>query len=348
MDKILYTQADFMNLTLEEVADIKKIMELNIPKDTDEKLYLFNNINMLEKNEIVNKKISNKVLAGQVSIKWLRFEYDENLTKDILEANLNNTDKGYLKDINQRLDKINSIASIVKLNNIYTLKILMDDGYRTVNDGITIYRERKIKSAVVKIDSENRWLELRCNEVKIPKLKIILSDELGLKELKQYSILKNFSNDVTQFKNSLFQGRYMNWTAIPSEPLELTEEDNKSFVSLIKLIDDYLSDKDSKKLIDALEKLDFKTEDFSIIAILLAGVSNMGMGIDKKCKTDMSDQSLYALLKDYILENKSYISFSNKDNGMLYTMQVGIVSNNIVFRSSVTEEVIEYIRNKIL
>lgn len=80
----------------------------------------------------------------------------------------------------------------------------------------------------------------------------------------------------------------------------------------------YLNYKDGKKLLSKLEKLDYDTEGLSLGAILLVGVDSMGMKI------------------------------RNVIDGPLYTMQVGLRSNSIVFRMSVTEDVLEYTRNKIL
>ncbi len=72
------------------------------------------------------------------------------------------------------------------------------------------------------------------------------------------------------------------------------------------------------------------------------------MKIRNDSEKDMSNQSLYTVLKDNFIEDTSYIKFKNIPNGPEYTMRVGIKTNSIVFKSSVTEEVIEYIRGKIL
>ncbi|MDF2610058.1 MAG: hypothetical protein K0R92_1532 [Lachnospiraceae bacterium] len=347
MDKNLYTQADFMNLTLDEVNEIKKLVDLNFPDDLDERVYLFNNINILESNETVNNKITNKILAGQVSVKWYKYRYDDNFTKDILKEKLQKPEHGYNLSILSRTDKIDTVSCVINHNNIYILKIFISDGYKTITNGINSYRQEQIRSIIVKIDIDNCWIEIRCPESKCNRIENIVSRDLGLVNITEVSILRKYSGDINSFKNSLENGRYLNWTAIPSEPLELTEDDKSALASIIKYIDDYLHDKDSVKLVESLDSMNYDTEDLSIIALLLAGVGSMGMGIKKNSDKDMSDQSLYTILKDYIIENKSYISFATHADGILYTMQVGLKSNNIVFRSSVTEDVIEYIRNKI-
>ena len=72
------------------------------------------------------------------------------------------------------------------------------------------------------------------------------------------------------------------------------------------------------------------------------------MKIRNDSQRDVSKQSLYKILQDNLIEDSSYIRFSIVPNGAQYTMQVGMKTNSIVFRSSVTEEVINYIRNKII
>lgn len=64
----------------------------------------------------------------------------------------------------------------------------------------------------------------------------------------------------------------------------------------------------------------------------------------------MTQQALYSLLKENITENTSYIKFDMKhDKGFhTNTIQIGKTTNSITFRNSVTEDDIEYIRQKVI
>lgn len=348
MDKNIYTQADFMNLTKSEVAEIVRLLDMALPNNSDAGTYLFENIGMLEGNEDVNNIITNKILAGQTTAKWFKYEYNEDFTVDLLKDRLSNPEIGYNQNIMERSHIYDTINCIVNHNNTYTLKILLQDGYFYSSDGISATRGVKVRSVVVIIDIDNCWVEIRCPEAKTSKVIGVLYKQLDFPGLEEINLLKNYSDDINAFKDDLYNGFYLNYKARPSDIVELTDEDKTAIAKIIESIDEYLQDKDANKLVQTLEGLDYDTENLSIISILLAGLDNVGMGIRRSCANDMSEQPFYTVLKDYITENTSFISFSTKPDGPAYTMQVELKSNNIRFRTSVTEDVIDYIRNKIL
>ncbi|HFD2083861.1 hypothetical protein [Clostridium perfringens] len=345
----LYTQADFLNLTSDDISQLKTMLDLDVPEEVDDYEYLYENMNIIEENFDANKIISEKLLAGQVSVKWFKFEYDNEFTKDILKERLESVDLGYNVEVRNRLelDIKNDIVSIISNNNIYTIKIFISDGYKRVSNGVESRKEPIVKSVIVNIDIENNWIEIRANEEKCKKISKILESKLGFNKIDGIRILNKYNN-INEFKNSLINGFYLKYKAIPCEEIELTEEDGISIATIVKAIDEYFNDKDTSKLIDTLEELEYDTEGLSLNSILLAGIDNVGMKMRNDSERDVSEQSLYTLLKDNFIEDSSYIRFSIVPNGIQYTMQVGINSNSIVFRSSVTEEVISYIRDKIL
>uniref|UniRef100_UPI0039E9C939 hypothetical protein n=1 Tax=Clostridium perfringens TaxID=1502 RepID=UPI0039E9C939 len=345
----LYTQADFLNLTSDDISQLKTMLDLDVPEEVDDYEYLYENMNIIEENFDANKIISEKLLAGQVSVKWFKFEYDNEFTKDILKERLESVDLGYNVEVRNRLelDIKNDIVSIISNNNIYTIKIFISDGYKRVSNGVESRKEPIVKSVIVNIDIENNWIEIRANEEKCKKISKILESKLGFNKIDGIRILNKYNN-INEFKNSLINGFYLKYKAIPCEEIELTEEDGISIATIVKAIDEYFNDKDTSKLIDTLEELEYDTEGLSLNSILLAGIDNVGMKMRNDSERDVSEQSLYTLLKDNFIEDSSYIRFSIVPNSIQYTMQVGINSNSIVFRSSVTEEVISYIRDKIL
>ncbi|MGL4654636.1 MAG: hypothetical protein ACRCWM_01925 [Sarcina sp.] len=348
----LYTQADFLNLTSDDVNKIKEVLNLDIPSDTDDYEYLYENISILECDEQVNEIISQKILAGQISIKWFTFKYNEKFTKEVLRRRLESQNLGYNVNITERLridiNINNDIVSIIKNENLYTLKIFIPGSYKRVTNGVHSRRERSVRSVIVNIDIDNCWIEIRTNEDNCKKINKILELKLGFPNVESIRILGKYDNDIHRFKDDLIDGFYLKYKAIPSEEVELTEQDGIAIATIVGAIDEYLENENAEKLIDTLEKLNYDTEGLAISSILLAGIDNMGMKVKKDSKKDVSEQSLYTLLKDDLIEDSSYIRFSTVANGMKYTMQVGMKSNSIVFRTSVTEEVISYIRNKIL
>lgn len=348
MDSIIYTQSDFANLVNTDMIEIKKILDIIRPEDIDDITYLYSNLELIEQNQETKKIIDNKLLAGQTSVKWYKYNYSNIIVKDKLIEKLRDPEKWYKRDIKNTEIVKNDISCIVDDDGVYTCKIFIQDGYNNVQQGLNYTRIEKIRSVIVKIDVENCWIEFRCPDNKCTLITQIIATKLGLSDIYEVAILRKYHNDINEFKNSLQDGFYMHYTAMPSQPLDLTQEDSIALAELVKTIDRYIKDKNTDGLVERLSAINFDAEDISIISILLAGIDSMGMKIKNNSDKDMSEQSLYAILKDYIMESSSFIKFRTIKDGPSYTIVVGLKSNNIVFRTSVTEEVITYIRNKIL
>ena len=343
----LYTQADFTNLTAKDINKIKEILNIEIDKDTDEYGFLYNNIEKIKGNLEANQIISAKILAGQPTIKWFKFNYD-NFTSEELRERLESSDLGYNVNINNRLEIIDDISSISKDESIYTIKILISDGYKNISNGVKTKKEKVIRGIVVKLDIKNCWVEIRAGDEKSKRISKILKEKLKIEILDSIRILNNYNENINEFKENLIDGYYLKYKAIPTEDIELTEDDGIAMARIIEAIDDYISDKNTGNLIEKLDNLNYDTDGLSISAILLAGIDNVGMQMKNNSTRDVSEQSLYTVLKDKIIEDSSYIKFSNIVGGEKYTMRIGRKSNSITFKTSITENIIEYIREKIL
>ena len=213
----LYTQADFLNLTSEDINKIKEILEIEVPDEVDDYEYLYQNINIIEKNCEANKIVSEKILAGQISVKWFKYRYYEEFTKEDLISRLESETLGYNTDIEKRilLNIENDIFSIVKNQNIYTLKAFISDGYKRINNGIESRREAIVKSVIINIDIDNCWIEIRANEERCKKINRILESSLGIPNIQDVSVLNNYNN-INELIDRLVNGFYLKYKAIPS------------------------------------------------------------------------------------------------------------------------------------
>lgn len=349
MLKNLYTQVDFLNLTRADTMEITKLLDIDIPEDSDKYQFLYDNINLIEDNKEANKILNKKILAGQVSIKWYKYEYDDNFTKEALKMKLESKKFGYNIDAKEKIQSTekDNILSIVNDREIYTIKMFIFDGYQRYNNGIEYKKEEIMKSIIVKININDCWVEIRANDERCAKTEKILEAKLGL-DLKSVRILNKYKNEPSIFKNDLIDGFYLNYKAAPSESIKLTIEDGKMIANIIDIIDDYLINKNGENVLNSLEKLNFDTEGLSFSSLLLAGIDNLGMKMKNDSDKDMSKQTLYTILKDHFIEDSSYIKFKNIKDGDEFTMRLGLKTNSIAFKSSVTEDVITYIREKIL
>lgn len=347
----LYNQIDFLNLTLDDIKKIVNILDIDIPEGSDKYEFLFENMDSIKSNEEANTVLNNKILAGQATVKWYKYEYDENLTKESLKKKLESKELNFNISTNEMVidsNIKNKIVSIIYENNVYTIKLFISDGYKRYNNGIKSKKEEVMKSIIVKININDCWVEIRANDERCNKVVNILKNSLGLKKLSVIKILDNYENDINVFKDDLINGFYLNYKAAPSEIITLTEEDGEKIATMIAIIDDYFETKDGNKLLSSLEEMNYDTDGVSFSSLLLAGIDSLGMKIRNDSDKDMSNQSLYNILREHFVEDSSYIKFSNKNDGDKYTMKIGLKTNSIVFKSSVTEEVIEYIRGKIL
>lgn len=60
MEKNLYTQADFLKLTSDDINAIREILDLNIPDKEDEREYIYRNLNIIEENDETRDIVSKK------------------------------------------------------------------------------------------------------------------------------------------------------------------------------------------------------------------------------------------------------------------------------------------------
>jgi len=350
----IYSQSDMLHLTKDDFDQIKDAVDISTDVDSAE--YLYANLNKLLDVELANKIIKNKALAGQISVKWYNFVYEGTLTQESLKARLESEAVGYnvpLRNIDINLVE-NNIATVYNEENVYIIKIILSAGKKKISDGVQIQQIPIKTSIIVKIDIENCWVEIRAKDNLCTKVTKILETKLGIINLCDVRILKNYHNDINAFKEDLINGFWNSYRANPSENIELTENDQIAIVSIIRAIDEFLNGKNVDEkikvqiLANKLENVNIDTEGMSLESLILAGIDNLALKVRPESNVDLGKQTLYALLKEEVLENTGHITFSNVDGGPQYTLQVGKSTNSIYFMSSVTEEVIEYIREKIL
>lgn len=348
----LYTQLDFTRLTNDDIEKLIGIAGLEVPDGADKHDYIYKNRDSLGKIESANNIINQKVLAGSCAIKWYSFEYDNEFTMDklieCLESENNNYNVRAVDLVGTIMD--DGIVCISKDDNIYTIKLIIKDGMRRVADAITYRTEQNWSTVIAKIDVYNKWIEIRASGNLNKTAKRILVNSLKIKNVNEIEILHKYDHDVSKFKDSLNNGFYTRYRAMPTKNIVLTEDDGIALSKIIDAIDAYFIDKDSKMLLEKLDAIDYDMSEISLIDIFLAGIEKMSMKIRSDSTEDITKQGLYSVLKKDITEDTSYIKFDTDHNGVKYTntIQVGRTTNSITFRTSVTEKEIEYIREKVI
>lgn len=197
-----------------------------------------------------------------------------------------------------------------------------------------------------------KYIEVRSDSVSARKIVNNIISPLLEKEISEVSVLRRYNDSLESFRDSLNNGKFIDVTSKPDLDIMLTKENNELLVNTLKALDEYFINKDIENLKTELLEVELGTEDIPFTQLFLAGLSQIGMGTRVDIEEDLTDQSLYGILKSYMTNQRGFISFTlENESGFKnsYTIQVGIkTTNSISFRSSATEEAIRYIRNKIL
>ena len=130
----MYTQTDFDNLTKNDIRHIKDALEMTDTADDEIIDYLYNNMDLVENNNDVKQMLSSKMLAGHLSVKWMRFFYAGEFTEENLQKRLESKNNGYNVGISERIneDTEEGIASIWKIDSFYSIRVLICEGTTNV------------------------------------------------------------------------------------------------------------------------------------------------------------------------------------------------------------------------
>jgi hypothetical protein len=343
----LYTQTDFDNLTKDDIQKIKSKLDI---ENEDIRDYLYRNINNFGEYQDVQNILASKLLAGQVTVKWLRFCYSGDFTEEKLKSRLESQKNGYNMTIEERLndDTEDGIVCIQNNDVFYTVRIVLNCGTQKIVTNDFSYRRISIrKTIIVNVNIEKKWIELRCENKLINRVKDILRRDLGVDNIQDIEVTNKYRN-IEEFKNDLCGGFRENIIATPMAELKLENEDKIEFAKMFSLLDDYIVERNSEKLITGLSELKLKFSGTPIILIILSNIGTMKFDVSYGAEEDYDQSLIHLLTKDFTTENSSYIKFSTYEGGTRYTLKLSIKDKSIRFVSSVTEDVIQYIRDKVV
>ncbi len=346
----MYTQTDFDNLTKNDIRHIKDALEMTDTADDEIIDYLYNNMDLVENNNDVKQMLSSKMLAGQLSVKWMRFFYAGEFTEENLQKRLESKNNGYNVGISERIneDTEEGIACIWKNDSFYTIRVLISEGKTKLRqDGISYKYIPTKKTIIVNIDINNRWIEYRCESKILKKIRNIVEKELAIENVTDIALTNKYK-DIEEFKNDLCNGFRTNIIAKPQQDFQLEKEDKREFAEMFSLIDQYITDRDGNKLVDGLSKLSLNFEGIPTIMILLTNIATFKFDIPDEATEDYDESLIHMLTKNFTTESSSFIEFSLHEGGQKYTLRLSLNNSSVRFVSSVTEDVISYIRNKVV
>ena len=119
-------------------------------------------------------------------------------------------------------------------------------------------------------------------------------------------------------------------------------------IDTLKAIDEFYIEKDYNNLINSLKNIDISTNEIGFIPLLLGGLSKIGISSKLDNIKDITNQPMYKLLEGYLLHQSGYLRIVDSI-GKEYSIQIGISTNNIIFKSNCTDEkFIDLVRSKLI
>lgn len=351
--KDIIVPADFLNLTKDDIDRIATEMDLEITED-DPKRYLYEIKDILFTSEKTKLIIKNKIFAGKTSVKWYKINFNGKNDINEIALRLESKESYYNSFNNPNTSELDNpkIYSCIKVDeNIYIMRVLIPSGTKTINDGFRLKRVASVRNVVLIINLRSKYIEVRANSIDAKKIIDCICRPLINENITEVDVLGKYGGNIEDFRNSLDNGRFFDVTSIPDLNIVITGEQNELLVSVLEALDEYFINKDIEKLKSELLNIDLGTEEIPFTQLFLAGLSQIGLAIRKDIEEDLSNQSLYGVLKSYMTNQKGFLKFTlinEEETECDYTIQVGMNTNSISFRSSSTEQAIKYIRKKIL
>lgn len=303
--------------------------------------------------EDIFSKYSNKLLAGRTSVSWFTCDNLESLADQIKAKEEINPFKKRIPYEQENLDTTPKLRSAARIDdNSYYLRFIYRDGTRRIM-GEEIQLLPTTNTATVYIDENRGIIEIRTKPSEAQKIAEVIAGYLNQNlSLNKEDFIKPYGYNLEKLANEL-DGTLNESKASPELFLNPYEDnENEAILSILKAIDNYF---DTFEIGELQEKLDAsitvlgeELTEIPFIAIILAGMENVGLKVDED---DLRSTAFYQLLKPYLQPSGGNIQFTVDINGIekVFKMQVGVDAKSVYFRSNTTtEEVIRFVRERII
>lgn len=305
-----------------------------------------------EKREIYSK-CHNKLLASRTSVSWFTCNNLQSLVCHIKEVEKIDPFKGKIPYELEKLDSTPKLRSAARIDDSrYFLRFIYKDGIRRIV-GESIEVHPTTNTSTVYIDENKGIIEIRARADDAQKIAEIIAAYLRQNlSLNKEDFIKPFGYDLEKLSDKL-DGTLNESKAYPELGLNsYAVQENEAILEILGAIDEYFETKEigelQEKLDASLAILGEELTTLPFIAVILAGMGNLGL---KVAEDDLRSTAFYQILKPYLQTSGGNIQFNVDINGMekAYTIQVGVDTKTIYFRSNTTtEEVIKFVRDRII
>jgi len=300
-------------------------------------------------------KIENRILAPKgIAVTWYRLDggvATEEFRRLISEASrfdpFNETNPIQESDVTTTPELLFGAAGLVTSGTF--LRYIYKSGVRYESTTTTIRTITRTAISTVYYDSERGILEIRGDTRKAPDIARKVAQTLGL-QITMEPIEAPFEQEMGTIVDSL-DGELIEATSKPDIIFEaFTEDELNSVVNVLKALDEYMETKDTDVLETHLQNAsDSFMQGGAIVpfaALVLSGMETVGMA----GSSEIRSLPLFNYLNPHLQHQGGFIKFPCTIENVeeTFTIRIGITTKSVVFVSQVTEDVIDFVRTRVI
>ncbi|CAN7579232.1 hypothetical protein [Rossellomorea sp. LjRoot5] len=351
------TFADIAKLPKKNLEEISTLLALD---SNDRAFNLARNIwgdlrsKSSEERDRVLSGYYNKFFAGNTSVSWFTCDSLEGLKEGIISKEDYNPFEQKIPYDTAQLGPSPILRSAVEIDaSSYYLRFIYQDGTRRIY-GEDIEVLPTTKTATVYINETVNLVEVREKPEDAEKIAGIVASYVNQQiTLDKINFLAPFGSEIESIADKLENGRLYESKAFPETFIDtFSEKENDAIVNILGAIDQYYEYDDIDALQQQLEEAKSTLGDELLtspfIAIILAGMGNLGLKVDEN---DLRHTPFYNLLRPYLQASGGYVKFTVEINNVVqeFSINVGVKPKSIYFKSNkTTEEVINEVREKVI
>ncbi len=300
------------------------------------------------------EKIQENIFAGAISLAWYTTTHENGLN-GLKDAIIEHMDFNPFEEI--RIPDRENIpnhptiigASVIDNMDSYFIRFIYKSAVN-VDYYLNNRREHaRYETITVYVDMEKNVVEVRASSKTskniIASLAGIVNEEYIFR---QVDFLGNFDNSLERIADEI-EGKLIDAIGKPEGLVDAFEDvQGESIVSILSAIDEYYNTNDLTVLEQNLnnEVIESILETTPFTLLLLSGLETVGLGSIR----ELRGLPLYDYIEPYLDKQKGSILFEYETDGLLqeYSIRIGRHTNTFKFNIFAKEEVLNYIREKLI
>lgn len=302
-------------------------------------------------SDAILNKSKDKLLAGQVSVTWFRFD-DLSDAKGLITKNCGFNPFEQVKvppKENLTTAPCLIAGSIGNTENEYYLRFMYKNGVRKEFYGTEMNVVPISEITTVYVNEELGIIEVRADSKKADKVASALARIID-KEITLEPVTAPFLLSIGEIADAL-DGKLIDTTSKPELILDNFGDDQAKAIGVIlTALNNYFVTKDINVFDECLKKaeevFDEQTLSIPFTALILAGMERVGLGGER----ELRGLPLYDSFDPFLDHQSGFVRFKCPEEGIekTYTIRVGLKTKSIYFNTPATEPVIKFVRDKFI